>query len=239
MSQVVIVTGGAGGIGSSICGGLVSDGHKVVVADFDGGAAESLAKKLGSGSLAVQVDVSDKKSVEGMVHGTLNQFGNVDVILNGAGIMPRHQVKDITVDEWDRVLGVNLRGVFLCSQAVAQHMIEKKQGRIISIASGRGVSGAPGASHYAASKGGVIAFTKSLAEELAPHGVLVNALAPGRTDTPMSRAGASEEERVKRLAVSPLQGGFTPIEEIVGLFRYLISDATKNVTGQVFFLKTP
>jgi len=152
---------------------------------------------------------------------------------------PASQVKDISVDEWDRVLGVNLRGVFLCSQAVASHMVERKQGRIISIASGRGVTGAPSAAHYAASKGGVIAFTKSLAEELAPHKVLVNALAPGRTDTPMSRAGASEEERVKRLEVSPLQGGFTPIEEIVGLFRYLISDATKNVTGQVFFLKAP
>jgi len=239
MSQVIIITGGAGGICSAICRGLVNDGHKVVIADFDGGAAERLSKDLGSGSLAFQVDVSDKKSVEGMIHTTLNHHGNIDVILNGAGIMPRHQVKDISVDEWDRVLGVNLRGVFLCSQAVASHMVERKQGRIISIASGRGVTGAPSAAHYAASKGGVIAFTKSLAEELAPHKVLVNALAPGRTDTPMSRAGASEEERVKRLEVSPLQGGFTPIEEIVGLFRYLISDATKNVTGQVFFLKAP
>ncbi len=239
MSQVITVTGGAGGICSAICRGLVDDGHKVVIADFEGEAAERLSKELGNGSLAIQVDVSDKKSVEGMIHQSLSHFGNIDVILNGAGIMPRHQVKDISVDEWDRVLGVNLRGVFLCSQAVAPHMVERKQGRIISIASGRGVTGAPSAAHYAASKGGVIAFTKSLAEELAPHKVLVNALAPGRTDTPMSRAGASEEERVKRLEVSPLQGGFTPIEEIVGLFRYLISDATKNVTGQVFFLKAP
>ena len=239
MSQVITVTGGAGGICSAICRALVDDGHKVVIADFDGGAAERLSKELGKESLGIQVDVSDKTSVEGMVQSTISRFGNIDVILNGAGIMPRHQVKDITVEEWDRVLGVNLRGVFLCSQAVASHMVERKQGRIISIASGRGVTGAPSAAHYAASKGGVIAFTKSLAEELAPHRVLVNALAPGRTDTPMSRAGASEEDRLKHLEISPLQGGFTPIEEIVGLFRYLISDATKNVTGQVFFLKAP
>ncbi|NIO10459.1 MAG: SDR family NAD(P)-dependent oxidoreductase [Deltaproteobacteria bacterium] len=239
MSQVIIVTGGAGGIGSVICTGLVRDGHNVVISDFDGAAAESVAKKLGGGSMAIQVDVSDKGSVERMVGETLSRFGTIDVILNGAGIMPRHQVKDITVDEWDRVLGVNLRGVFLCSQAVATHMVEKKQGRIISIASGRGVTGAPNSAHYAASKGGVIAFTKSLAVELAPHRVLVNALAPGRTDTPMSRAGSTEEERQKHLAISPLQGGFTPVEEILGLFRYLISDATKNVTGQVFFLKAP
>ncbi len=239
MSQVMIVTGGAGGIGSAICTGLAGDGHKVVIADFDGTAAERLSKDLGGGSLAVQVDVSNKKNVENMVSEARSRFGDIDVLLNGAGIMPRHQVKDITEEEWDRVLGINLKGVFLCSQALSGQMAERKHGRILSIASGRGVTGAPGASHYAASKGGVIAFTKSLAEELAPHKVLVNALAPGRTDTPMSRAGASEEELKKRKAISPLQGGYTPVEEIVGLVRYLISPATQNVTGQVFFLKAP
>jgi len=239
MSQVIIVTGGAGGIGSAICTGLVNDGHKVVIADFDGTAAERLGKDLGSGSLAVQVDVSNKKSVEDMISEARSRFGNIDVLLNGAGIMPRHQVKDIAEDEWDRVLGINLKGVFLCSQAVSGQMVERKQGRILSIASGRGVAGAAGAAHYAASKAGVIAFTKSLANELAPYNVLVNALAPGRTDTLMSRAGVSDDEWQKRKSQSPLLGGFTPVEEIVGLVRYLISDATKNVTGQVFFLKTP
>ena len=239
MSQVVIVTGGAGGIGSAICTGLVGDGHKVVIADFDGTAAERLSKELGSGSLAVQVDVSNKNSVEKMVSEARDRLGNIDVLLNGAGIMPRHQVKDISEEEWDRVLSINLKGVFLCSQAVSGQMVERKQGRILSIASGRGVAGAAGAAHYAASKAGVIALTKSLANELAPYNVLVNALAPGRTDTPMSRAGVSDEEWKKRKAQSPLLGGFTPVEEILGLVRYLISDATKNVTGQVFFLKTP
>ncbi len=239
MSQVVIVTGGAGGMGSAICPGLVGDGHRVVIADFDGAAAERLSKELGSGSLAVQVDVSNKKSVENMVGEARSRFGDIDVLLNGAGIMPRHLVKDISEEEWERVLGINLKGVFLCSQAVSGHMVERKQGRILSIASGRGVAGAASAAHYAASKAGVIAFTKSLANELAPYNVLVNALAPGRTDTPMSRAGVSDEELKKRKALSPLLGGFTPVEEILGLVRYLISDATKNVTGQVFFLKTP
>ncbi len=239
MSQVVIVTGGAGGIGSAICRGLVDNGHRVVIADFDGTAAGRLSKDLGSGSLAVQVDVSNKKSVEKMVSEARSRFGDIDVLLNGAGIMPRHQVKEISEEEWDRVLGINLKGVFLCSQAISSHMVERKQGRILSIASGRGVAGASGAAHYAASKAGVIAFTKSLANELAPYHVLVNALAPGRTDTPMSRAGVSEEELRKRTTQSPLLGGYTPVEEIVGLVSYLISDATKNVTGQVFFLKTP
>ena len=237
MSQVVIVTGGAGGIGSSICRGLVADGHRVVIADFNGIAAERLAKNLGSESLAVQLDVSDKKSVGMMMGKSQSRFGDIDVLLNGAGIMPRNDVKDITEEEWEKVLNTNLKGVFLCSQALSQSMVERGKGRIISIASGRGVTGAPNASHYAASKAGVIAFTKSLAAELAPHRVLVNAIAPGRTDTPMSRAGATDEEWKKRKAMSPLQGGFTPVEEIVGLIRYLISPATGNVTGQIFFLK--
>ena len=103
MSQVVIVTGGAGGIGSSICTGLVGDGHKVVIADFDGGAVAGLSKDLGSGSLAVQVDVGNKKSVGNMVREECSRFGDIDVLLNGAGIMPRHQVKDIAEEKWDRV----------------------------------------------------------------------------------------------------------------------------------------
>lgn len=239
MSQVIVITGGAGGIGSAVCRGLAHDGHQVVVADFDREGAGRVAQELGKESLAAEVDVGNRQSVAKMIEESLTRFGRIDVLLNGAGIMPRHEVKDISVEEWERVLRINLTGVFLCSQAAARHMTERKQGRIISVASGRGVAGAPGAAHYAATKAGVIAFTKSLAIELAPYNVVVNAIAPGVTDTPMSRAGYSEEERKKRLTLSPLMGGYTPLEQIVGLVRYLISDAAREVTGQVFFLKTP
>ena len=239
MSQVIIVTGGAGGIGKGICRELAHDGHKLVVADFDRDGAERAAHDCGGETLALTVDVGNKQSVEAMMAETLRRFRCIDVLLNGAGIMPRHTVKDISEEEWDRVIRVNLKGVFLCSQAAARHMSERKQGRIISIASGRGVAGAPGAAHYAASKAAVIAFTKSLAVELAPDNVLVNAIAPGVTDTPMSQAGFSAEEQERRRALNPLIGGYTSVEEIAGLVRYLISDATKNITGQLFLMRTP
>jgi 3-oxoacyl-[acyl-carrier protein] reductase len=237
MSQVILVTGGGGAICSAICRGLYADGHSVVIADLDLENAEKLARDLGERALAVHVDVGNEDSVNGMVEQTLKRFDRIDVLLNGAGVMPRHQVQDITRVEWDNVIRINLTGVFLCSKAVIPPMIGRKQGRIISIVSNLALSGAPGSAHYAASKAGVVALTKSLAVELAPHNILVNAFGPGRTDTPMSRTGASEEVWKKRKSLPPILGGFTLSDDIVGLVRYLISDATKNVTEQIFFLK--
>ncbi len=242
MSQVIVVTGGAGGIGSDLCRALAADGLKVVVADYAKDAADKVAADIRQAkgeAVATHVDVGDKQSVASMVQRSLDKFGQIDYLLNGAGVMTRMPVVELPEEEWDRVLRINLKGTFLCSQAVAKHMIPKKQGRIISIASGRGVAGQPRSAHYAASKAGVIAFTKSLAEELAPYDITVNAIAPGATDTPMSRAGSSPEQFKKREEVPPLMNGLTKKEEIVGLIRYLLSDATKYITGQTFFLRTP
>jgi NAD(P)-dependent dehydrogenase (short-subunit alcohol dehydrogenase family) len=242
VSQVIVVTGGAGGIGSEICRCLAADGLTVVVADYAKEAAEQVAadiRQAKGDAVAVQVDVGNKASVAEMMQQVLTQYGQVDILFNGAGIMTRIPVVELPEEEWDRVLRINLKGTFLCSQAAAKHMIPKKQGRIINIASGRGVAGQARSAHYAASKAGVIAFTKSLAVELAPYDIPVNAICPGATDTPMSRAGSTPEEFKKREAVPPLMDGLTKKEEIVGLIRYLLSDATKYVTGQTFFLRTP
>jgi NAD(P)-dependent dehydrogenase (short-subunit alcohol dehydrogenase family) len=239
---VAIVTGGAGGIGSALCRALAEDGVKIVVADFAEEAGNSVTEEIvntGGEAIFQKVDVGDKASVGRMVEKALERYSRIDILINGAGVMSRVPVRDMAEEDWDRIMRINLKGTFLCSQAVARHMTEKKAGRIVCVASGRGVAGQPRAAHYAASKAGVIAFVKSLAVELAPHNVLVNAIAPGATDTAMARSGSTDEEWKKREAVPPLMGGLTTKEEIVGLVRYLVSEPAKFVTGQTFFLRTP
>jgi NAD(P)-dependent dehydrogenase (short-subunit alcohol dehydrogenase family) len=242
MSKSIVVTGGAGGIGSDICKGLAADGLNVVVADFNKEAAEQVAADIRGAkgdAIAVQVDVGDPKSVAAMMEQSIAKYGQVDYMFCGAGIMDRVPVIEMPEEMWDRLMRINLKGVFLCAQAAAKHMIPKKQGRILSIASGRGVAGQPRSAHYAASKAGVIAFTKSLASELASDNITVNCVCPGATDTPMSRIGYTPEEFQKREAIPPLMDGLTQKFEIVGLVRYLLSDAAKYITGQTYFLRTP
>ncbi len=240
MSQVIVVTGGAGGIGSAICRALAKDGHRVVAADFNGEGAQALVADIEEGgghALAVQVDVGDKTSVDSMVAAAIDKYGHIDVQLNAAGVIKRCPVLEMPAEEWERVIRVNLTGLFLCSQAAGRHMAERQSGRIINVASGRGVTGQALGSHYAASKGGVITFTKTLAMELAPYNVTANAIGPGATETDMARAGMSEEQWTRKQTASPLLGGFTQKDEITGLIRYLISDAARYISGQLFLLR--
>jgi NAD(P)-dependent dehydrogenase (short-subunit alcohol dehydrogenase family) len=242
MSKTIIVTGGAGGIGSDLCKGMAADGLNVVVADFNREAAENIAAEICSAkgtAIAAHVDVGDPQSVAAMMDQSIARFGQVDYMFCGAGVMDRVPVIEMREETWDRLMRINLKGVFLCAQAAARHMIVRKEGRILSIASGRGVAGQPRSAHYAASKAGVIAFTKSLAAELAEHNVTVNCVCPGATDTPMSRIGYTPEQFKKREEIPPLMDGLTHKFEIVGLVRYLLSDAAKYITGQTYFLRTP
>jgi NAD(P)-dependent dehydrogenase (short-subunit alcohol dehydrogenase family) len=241
MSKTILVTGGAGGICSDICRGLAADGLNVVVADFAKEGAEKVAAEINANkgnALAVPVDVGDPKSVAAMMERALTQYGQVDYIFCGAGVMDRVPVIEMPEEMWDRLMRINLKGVFLCAQAAARHMIPRNEGRILSIASGRGVAGQARSAHYAASKAGVIAFTKSLAMELAPNNVTVNCVCPGATDTPMSRIGLTPDQFKQREQIPPLMDGLTHKFEIVGLVRYLLSDASKYITGQTYFLRT-
>jgi NAD(P)-dependent dehydrogenase (short-subunit alcohol dehydrogenase family) len=242
MSKTILITGGAGGICSDICRGLAADGLNVVVADYAHDEAEKVATEIRENkgdAMAVKVDVGDPASVAEMMSRAISKYGQIDYAFCGAGVMDRVPVIEMPEQVWDRLMRINLKGVFLCAQAAAKHMIPRKEGRILSIASGRGVAGAPRSAHYAASKAGVIAFTKSLAVELAPDNITVNCVCPGATDTPMSRIGFTPEQFKKREDIPPLMDGLTQKFEIVGLVRYLLSDATKFVTGQTFFLRTP
>jgi NAD(P)-dependent dehydrogenase (short-subunit alcohol dehydrogenase family) len=241
MSKTILVTGGAGGICSDICRGMATDGLNVVVADFAKDGADKVAAEINAGkgnAIAVQVDVGDPKSVAAMMQQAVAKYGQVDYVFCGAGVMDRVAIVDMPEAMWDRLMRINLKGVFLCAQAAAKHMIPRSEGRILSIASGRGVAGQARSAHYAASKAGVIAFTKSLAMELAPNNITVNCVCPGATDTPMSRIGFSEEQFKKREEIPPLMDGLTHKFEIVGLVRYLLSDAAKYITGQTYFLRT-
>lgn len=242
MSKSIVVTGGAGGIGSDLCKGLAADGLNVVVADFNKAAAEKVAAEIvgaNGDAIAVEVDVGDPKSVAAMMEHASAKYGKVDNMFCGAGVMDRVPIVEMPEEMWDRLMRINLKGVFLCAQAAAKQMIARKEGRILSIASGRGVAGQPRSAHYAASKAGVIAFTKSLAVELAPYNITVNCVCPGATDTAMSRIGYTPEEFKKRQDIPPLMDGLTQKFEIVGLVRYLLSDAAKFITGQTYFLRTP
>ena len=233
--RVAIVTGAAQGIGYGISERLARDGYYLVGTDRNGLTMADAVKRLAAAGLTIRgepLDVRDRKGAEALV----DSLPRVDVLVNNAGIFKDAEFTDLTERDFAEVYEVNVTGAAIMAQEALRKM--QAGARIINIAS-RAFLGARRHAHYAASKAGVIAFVKSLAAELAPDNVLVNAIAPGATDTAMSRSGSTEEEWKKREAVPPLMGGLTTKEEIVGLVRYLLSEPAKHITGQTFFLRTP
>ena len=243
-----IVTGSSHGIGRAIAVGLAAEGATVLVNYHKSEeAAENVVseiRKAGGTTLPFRADVSKKKEVEEMVAFALNRFGKIDFLINNAGLSTRTRVEDMTEEEWDLVLDTNLKGTFLCSQAVIQTMKHQKGGRIINIASGRGIGGQVKGTHYSASKAGMMGFTKSLSLELAPYGINVNAIAPGAMDTANWRRGKPADEIQNILerenrAPNPLLRTVLVPEDIVGTVLFLLTDASKMITGQTVFLRTP
>ncbi|MHB8860047.1 MAG: SDR family NAD(P)-dependent oxidoreductase [Thermoleophilia bacterium] len=230
--KTAIVTGGAVGIGAGIAYRLSEAGANVVIADIDPDKAEKTSQQLPGSGIAVRTDVSKEEDVANMVRKAVDAFGGLDVMVNNAGIYPMKPSLDMTVDEWERVLDINLRGAFLCAREAARRMIaQDRGGRLINIASIDSVHPSfPGLLAYDASKGGMMMLTKSLAIELAAYGILVNAIGPGGIRTPGATGGASEEQSQAFAQRIPLKRLGEPDDiGIVALF--LASDASAYMTG--------
>jgi NAD(P)-dependent dehydrogenase (short-subunit alcohol dehydrogenase family) len=230
----VIVTGGVSGIGAATAARFLEEGAKVVVLDRDQVGAERLSRELPNLAGVVHCDVSDFGQVQRAVEKAIGTLGGLDVLVNNAGISIRHDFLDITPEEWERVIGVNLTGVFYVAQMVARHMMENDGGVILNTASTNGITGYRYYSDYNASKAGVIELTKSMALEFAPR-IRVNAVAPGYILTPMQRAEYTDEmlEEVNRKL--PLRRHGTP-EEVAALFAFLASDDAEYLTGQIYIV---
>jgi NAD(P)-dependent dehydrogenase (short-subunit alcohol dehydrogenase family) len=228
----VLITGGASGIGAATAVRFLEEGSSVVVLDRDHTGREQVQKQLPQLKGAVDADVSDLKQVQVAFTEAVRLMGGVDVLINNAGISIRHNFLDITPEEWDKVLAVNLTGVFYVAQTAARHMWERGSGVILQTASTNGIMGYPYYADYNASKAGVIELTRSMALELAPK-VRVCAVAPGYVLTPMQRAEYTDEMLGEVNRKIPLRRHAKP-EEIAGLFAYLASEDAAYLTGHVY-----
>lgn len=238
--RVVIVTGGGTGIGKVYCERLAGAGVRTVVADINGDGARAVADAIagrGGEALAVAADIADEVSVAALVQAAAERFGRIDGLVNNAALMSqlaRRPWYEIDVAEWDRVMAVNLRGMFLCCRAVYPYMKRQGGGRIINISSGRVWDGTPGRLHYSASKAGVIGLTRSLAREVGDDGIAVNAITPGFTASETQLANSSPEHvrRMERLAQNKCFKRLQTPEDLVGTVMFLLSDASAHITGQ-------
>jgi 3-oxoacyl-[acyl-carrier protein] reductase len=233
-NKVAIVTGAGRGIGKETALSLAKEGAKVVVSDItdDINSVVKQIEKIGSQALAVKADVSNHKQTEELAKKTIKKFGRIDILVNNAGIFPFKSLVDMKEEDWDKVLDVNLKGVFNCTKAVILTMIKQKYGKIINIASIAGVKeGYAGLSHYCASKAGIVGFTKAVSLELAQHGINVNSIAPGAIDTPAVREVMDEENMKKFAATVPLRRYGQPMD-IANLVVFLASDESSYITGE-------
>ena len=230
----VIVTGAGQGIGRAIAERFARDGGGVLAADLNGDAVEALASELRSAGLRAighRADVTDPAAVRAMVSRAVSEFGGVDVLVNNAGILRSTKIVDIAPEEWDLVLGVNLKAAFLCSQAVHDSMVARGGGHIVHMASmaGRATSTLGGA-HYSTAKAGVLGFSRHLAREWATDNITSNAVSPGIVDTPMVRGNTDDARMATVLASIPL-GRLADPSEIANLVCFLASDEAAYITG--------
>ena len=228
----VLITGGASGIGAATAARFLEEGSVVCVLDRDPAARHRIERELPDLAGTLAADVSNLNQVQAAFAEAIKLMGGVDVLINNAGISIRHNFLDITPEEWDKVIAVNLTGVFYVAQTAARHMMDRGSGVILQTASTNGIMGYPFYADYNATKAGVIELTKSMALELAPK-VRVCAVAPGYVLTPMQRAEYSDEMLTRVNANLPLRRHAQP-EEIAALFAFLASDDAQYITGHVY-----
>jgi len=233
--KVAVVTGAQQGIGRAAALALAETGVSVIVNYLDDpDAAKEIAAEAesrGVAAAAVQGDISQSDDVEALL-AAADAFGGIDILVNNAAIFPRSPVLEMTMEEWDAVIGVNLRGSFLCAQAAARRMVAAgRPGSIVSLASRAAFCSSPRGAHYVTSKAGVVGMTRAMALELAPHNIRVNAVAPGLTDTAQPRYGMTEQQIAAAVDESPISG-ITKPEDIAQTIVFLSSDAASRITGQ-------
>jgi 3-oxoacyl-[acyl-carrier protein] reductase len=233
--RVAIVTGGGRGIGRAIALKLAEVGATVVINDVgDSTPAEGVAEeisKIGRESLVVLADISQSSEVARLADNTVEKYGRIDILVNNAGITRDQLIMRMSDDEWDKVLGINLKGVFLCSKAVLRPMMKQRWGRIVSISSIVGLIGNAGQANYASAKAGIIGLTRTIAKEVASRGITANAIAPGFIDTPMTQQ-LPEERKQELMNQVPLGYLGTP-RDIAEAVVFLASEEARYITGQV------
>jgi 3-oxoacyl-[acyl-carrier protein] reductase len=232
--RIALVTGAASGIGAAIAIAFAREGADIAVVDIV--ASNQVADVLAEirtnqrRALFIQADVSDEASVRAMTEEALDHFGRVDILVNNAGIFTQSLLENLSIEDWDRVVNINLRGTFLCTRLLIGQMLDRQWGRVINIASQLGQVGGVEAAHYSASKAGVIGFTKALAREVSHRGGLVNAIAPGPIMTPLLES-ETEEWRTAKLAELPIRR-FGEVREVTPTAVLLASDDGSYYVGQ-------
>lgn len=232
--KTAIITGGASGFGAGMVSKFVAEGARVMIADINGEAAADMASDIGEQAISHTTDVANGASVQAMADAALAQFGRVDILINNAGVthLPT-PLDEVSEDDFDRVFNINMKSVFLTARALVPHMKQREQGAILNIASTAGVSPRPNLNWYNASKGWLITATRTMAVELAPKGIRVNALNPVAGETPLLKSFMGEdtpEMRTKFLSTIPL-GRFSTPQDMGNAACFLCSDEASMITG--------
>lgn len=236
--KVVIITGAGQGIGRAYANAFAREGAKVVIAEVNEANARAVAKEItdkGFKAIAIATDVSDANSVDKMAKTTVEKYGRIDVLVNNAGILNALKLKpfwEISREEWDKVIGVNLTGMFLCCKAVAPTMKSQKGGKIINISSGVFMVGRQNYLHYVASKAGVVGLTRAMARELGDWNINVNAVTPGPVTTEVPQTTITRDEVKALLTMQCIKREETP-EELLGAVMFLASDEASFISGQL------